>query len=215
MSDFELHVNLTCGSSDGVTPAHPKPTAVGLGTVTGQNASNTTDATYYNTNGETASGCTWQSPAGQQPGALNAHCHSHYLNANVYSSADGVDGSPTLATSPGSQDQGVDVYSVVSKPKAPSKEKPETAEYAVVDKTRSKQNGSRSRPENNGDAATPDVYAEVNKSGKRGNSNPFRTSEQEVEGETYAQPYSGPATSAKPPALHRPVEKGRNSSNEM
>ena len=135
----------------------------------------------------------------------------------MYSSADGVDGNPTLATSSGSQLQVADVYSFVSKPKPPKKPRPEVAEYAVVDKTKSKQTGRTPQPKNDEDVVSPDVYAQVNKSTKP-----------ETEGKTYAQVQKPkpaaklvpatkpkPATTAKPAIRPKPGQQGRKPSNNI
>ena len=155
-----------------------------------QNASTADDLINCMTAEESALGYATFPPAAPQPGAFNGHSHNH-VDADMYSSADGVDGNPTLATSSGSQPQVVDVYSFVSKPKPPTKPEPKKDEYAVV--------GSRSRPKSEEDVA----YAQVNKGTKRGNSNPSRPSQPEAEGETYAQvrklkPAAKPAPATKP-----------------
>ena len=189
LSDFEEHVNLTYESSDDVKPTHSKPSAVALRLPANPNTRTTPDATNHDTEEET--GFSYASLSDSQLGALEGRCHDLDLEADLYSSADGVvdDGGSVSASaaSPGRQQKGVNEYSVVSKPKPPKKPQPDAAEYAVVDKSRSKGKGSGSRPENNGDAASPEVYAQVDKSAKRGNSNPSRPSQPEAEGETYAQ----------------------------
>ena len=209
---------MTYESSDDVSLTQPKPSTVDLRTLSNQNASNADDTTNK--------GYASLSPAAPQPGA--GQSHKHDLDADVYSSADGVDGNPTLATPSGSQLQVADVYSFVSKPKPPKKLKPAVIEYAVVDKIRSEQTGRSSRPKNDGDVASPDVYAQVNKSAKRGNSDPSRPSQLGVEGETYAQvqkPKSAakpvpatkpkPATTAKPAIRPKPGQQGRKPSNNI
>ena len=233
LSDFEEHVNLTYESSDDVKPTHSKPTAVALRLPANPKTRTAPDATNHDTEEETGFG--YDSLSDSQPGALEGRSHDLDLDADLYSSADGVDddgGSVSAsAASPGRQQKGVNEYSFVSKPKPPEKPQPDPAEYAVVDKSRSKQKGSGSEtPENNGDAASPEVYAQVDKSAKRGNSNPSRPSQPEAGGETYAQvqkPKPGakpipatkpkPATAPKPAVLPKPGvlpkpdgQKGRN-----
>ena len=233
LSDFEEHVNLTYESSDDVKPTHSKPTAVALRLPANPNTRTARDATNHDTEEETGFG--YASLSDSQPGALKGRSHDLDLDADLYSSADGVDddgGSVSAsAASPGRQQKGVNEYSFVSKPKPPKQPQPDPAEYAVVDKSRSKQKGSGSQtPENNGDAASPEVYAQVDKSAKRGNSKPSRPSQPEAGGETYAQvqkPKPGakpipatkpkPATAPKPAVLPKPGvlpkpdgQKGRN-----
>ena len=182
-----------------------------------QSASSTPNTTYYNTEKETGFGSTSLLPTAPQPDALYGHSHNHDLDDDIYSSADNVEESPTLATSPGSQPRAVNEYSFVSKPKPPKKPKPEIAEYAVVDKTKSKQTGRTPQPKNDEDVASPDVYAQVNKSTKP-----------EAEGETYAQVQkpkqtaklvpatkSKPATTAKPAIRPKPGQQGRKPSNNI
>ena len=189
LSDFEEHVNLTYESSDDVKPTHSKPSAVALRLPAIPNTRTAPDATNHDTEEET--GFSYASLSDSQPGALKGRYHNLDLDADLYSSADGVDddgGSVSAsAASPGRQQKGVDEYSFVSKPKPPKKPQPDPAEYAVVDKSRSKGKGSGSRPENNRDAASPEAYTQVDKSAKRGNSNPSRPSQPEAQGETYAQ----------------------------
>ena len=190
LSDFEEHVNLTYESSDDVKPTHSKPSAVALRLPANPNTRTAPDAANHDTEEETGFG--YASLSDSQPGALEGRSHDLDLDADLYSSADGVDddgGSVSAsAASPGRQQKGADEYSFVSKPKPPKKPQTDPADYAVVDKSRSKRKGSGSQtPENKGDAASPEVYAQVDKSAKRGNSNPSPTSEPEAEGETYAQ----------------------------
>ena len=185
LSDFEEHVNLTYESSDDVKPTRSKPSAVALRLPASPNTRTTQDT-------EEETGFGYASLSDSQPGALEGRSHDLDLDADLYSTAaDGVDddgGSVSAsAASPGRQQKGVNEYSFVSKPKPPKKPQPDPAEYAVVDKSRSKGKGSGSRPENNGDAASPEVYAQVDKRAKRGNSKPSLPSQPEAEGETYAQ----------------------------
>ena len=220
MSDFEEHVKHQ--SSDRIKLTQPKPSSVALCIPANQSVSSSPNTTCYNTEEETALGSDPPSPTATQPAALNGHSHSHDLDADMYSSADGVDESLTITTPPGSQPQGGDVYSFVSKPKPPKKPEPQKDEYAVVDKTRPKQTGRRSQSKTDGNDASPDVYAQVNKGVRRDNSNPSRPSQPEAEGETYAQVQKPkpaakpvpatkpkPATAAKPAILPKSGQKGK------
>ena len=116
---------------------HSKPTAVALRLPANPNTRTTSDATNHDTEEETGFG--YDSLSDSQPGALEGRSHDLDLDADLYSSADGVDddgGSVSaLAASPGRQQKGVNVYSVVNKPKPPEKLQPDPAEYAVVDKS--------------------------------------------------------------------------------
>ena len=227
LSDFEEHVNLTYESSDDVKLTHSKPLAVALRLPANPNTHTAPDATNHDTEEETGFG--YASLSDSQLDALEGRSHDLDLDADLYSSADGVDddgGSVSAsAASPGRQQKGVNEYSFVSKPKPPKNPQPDPAEYAVVDKSRSKRKGSGSQtPENNGDAASPEVYAQVDKSAKRGNSNSSRSSQPEAGGETYAQVQKSkpgakpipatkpkPATTVKPAVLPKPDgQKGRN-----
>ena len=106
LSDF----NMKCESSDNIKPTQPKPSAMALRIPANQSASSSPNTTYYNTEKETGFGSTSLLPTAPQPDALNGHSHSHDLDADMYSSADGVDESLTITTPPGSQPQGGDVY---------------------------------------------------------------------------------------------------------
>ena len=226
LSDFEEHVNLTYESSDDVKPTHSKPSAVALRLPASPNTHSAPDATNDDTEEETGFG--YDSLSDSQPGALEGRSHDLDLADGVGDDGGSVSAS---AASPGRQQKGVNEYSFVSKPKPPEKPQPDPAEYAVVDKSRSKQKGSGTQtPENNGDAASPEVYAQVDKSAKRSNSKPSRPSQPEAGGETYAQvqkPKPGakpipatkpkPATAPKPDVLPKPGvlpkpdgQKGRN-----
>ena len=218
---------MTSESSDDVKPTQPKPSAVALRIPATQSASSSLNTTF-NTEEETALGSTSLLPTAPQSAALNGRCHNHDLDADIYTSADGIDESSVLATSPENQPQRLNEYSFVSKPKQPKKPEPAVAEYAVVDKFRSKHNGRRSQQKSDGDVASADMYAQVNKGAKRDNSNPSRRPQPEVEGETYARVQKPkpaakpvpaakpkPATAAKPAVLPKPGQQGRKPSNNI